>query len=151
MRTFDLNLRKCCLEHIICIRVREPIHSLKSRSITVLVCPGLKGTFAVGSPGNIGGREDQSSFSVLGEILKNLSDRWSFLALGMPTLGKELPEFARYTRALGVSRHHRAVTPYDPVRNLRIPEGLERNHASQHLCITSGRSAVECIGRKTHL
>jgi hypothetical protein len=67
------------------------------------------------------------------EMAKNLIDRRALRVVGVPAPDKELPELFRYAQVLGVGRYCRAFTLNDLVRNLRVPERVERYRSGQYL------------------
>ena len=69
-------------------------------------------------------------------MLKNLIDLRSLATINVPTLGKELPEFVRYTQVSGIGRNFWAMALDDLLRNLRVPESMKWSQSSQHLDAT---------------
>lgn len=59
-------------------------------------------------------------------MLKKLVDPWTFFAIGVPTSGKELPEFVGYAQVTGVGRHVWAIALGDLTWNIRVPESMKR-------------------------
>ena len=66
-------------------------------------------------------------------MLKDLVNHRTPHTFGVPTPGKELPKSIRYANGLCVSRLDGAITSYDPVRDLRVPNTVKGCQASQYL------------------
>ena len=99
----------------------------------MFVCPGVREVLPAEGLGRSRRREDQFSRRSITEVLKNLIDLWTFIAIRIQTSGKELPEFVGYARVAWVSRHWGAFTLNDLVQNLRISKSMKRLQPSQHL------------------